>query len=303
MSAANNLHISTISPTLRIVLTNECNGRCFFCHREGCLFSNETSLAIDIKMLEEATSAINEVGISKVIFTGGEPTLYDRLSEAACIISKSCSDVQLEITSNGYNVERILDIQEYLDKITISISSLKKDIFMKYTMVNPYMVIDKLPPLKRFKKAISVVITKENVLEIDNIIELFIKNGFDIKLQFVISKFQNEQEWEREILQKLFQTYGMFEVRLGSTPMLYRKLHSGNKIKIKLHSLNQWMYDNVFVRKNCLSCPQRKNCTERGCSIRVFPNGWVTPCLNNYKVFDGNSVKKNIIDAYNFIML
>ncbi len=303
MSEINYLHTSTINPTLRIVLTNECNGKCFFCHREGCLFSNKESLFIHTKMLEEITSAINEIGLSKVIFTGGEPTLYDRLSEAAYIMRESCSDVKLEITSNGYNIEQILDIQEYLNKITISVSSLNEDIFMKYTMVNPYMVIDKLLPLKHLKKSISVVITRENVLEIDNIIELFLKNDFDIKLQFVISKYQNEQEWEREILQKLFQTYGMFEVKLGSTPMLYRKLHRGNKIKIKLHSLNQWMYDNIFVRQNCLSCPQRKSCTERGCSIRVFPNGWATPCLNNYKVFDGNSVKKNIIDAYNFIML
>ena len=303
MSIINNLHMSTVTPTLRIVLTNECNGKCFFCHREGCLFNNESPLIMDMKMLEEIASAINEIGLSKVIFTGGEPTLYDRLSKAIHIIKVSCSGVQMEMTSNGYDIERILDMQEYLHKITISVSSLNKDIFTKYTMVDPYVIIDKLSPLKQLKKSISVVITRENVLEIDNIIDLFLQNGFDIKLQFVISEYQDEQEWEREVLHKLFQTYGMFEMKFGSTPMLYRKLDRGNKIKIKLYSLNQWMYDNIFVRQNCLSCPQRKSCTERGCSIRVFPNGWATPCLNNYKVFDGNNVKKNIIDAYKFIML
>ena len=303
MSVVNNLRVSTISPTLRVVLTNECNGKCFFCHREGCLFSKESPLIMNTKMIEEIASTINEIGLSKVIFTGGEPTLYDGLLKAVYIISESCSDVQMEMTSNGYNIEQILDVQEYLHKITISISSLNEDIFMKYTMVNPYTVIDKLSPLKHLKKAISVVITKENILEIDNIINLFSQNDYDIKLQFVISERQDEQEWEREILHKLFQMYGMFEMKLGSTPMLYRKLDSGSKMKIKLYSLNQWMYDNIFVRQNCLSCPYKKKCTERGCSIRVFPNGWVTPCLNNYKVFNGDSVKKNILDAYKFIML
>lgn len=286
-------------PTLRIVLTSDCNGKCFFCHREGFKAINNGLIIMDVSIIKnKIIPAINEVGIPKVVLTGGEPTLYNDLFLVASSIKKACSNVKLQMTSNGYDFQKILELDGLIDKITLSVSSLEPRVFDKYTSVDPYDIVKQSFLLKKTHKAVSIVITKDNYVEIEQIVSLFVINGFSVKLQFVISEKQNDLKWKREVLYRLMKLYGDFKVDLGPTPVLFSKTDAGNEIRIKLGSLNKWMYDNLFIRKGCYSCNNKTNCIERGCAIRVFPDGKVTSCLDSFKVLDSNDVKRNIIEAY-----
>ena len=286
-------------PTLRIIMTNECNGKCYFCHREGNSLCRTNYQKMDLETISgKIVPAIQNIGIKKVIFTGGEPTMHTDLAEAIRMVKIACDDIQVGVTSNGYNLESLFNVKEYIDRITISISSLNKDIYMRYTRIDPLQLVEKMKPFGSVKKSVSIVITEENVDEIEKLIKLCTKNGFDIKLQFVISQLKEKSDWERKVINKLFDIYGKFDISVGTTPMLYKILNNNTIIKIKLASLNIWMYDNLFERRGCMYCDKREECAERGCSIRIFPDGTVTPCLNQFINYTSNSVIANLEFAY-----
>lgn len=286
-------------PTLRIIMTSACNGECFFCHQEGNSQCKKSIQQMSLETMEkEIIPAINKIGISKVIFTGGEPTLHEEIASAIQMIKRECKNVQVGITTNGFNLKKIKSAKEYIDRITISASSLKEDVYMRYTKINPIILIDELRLFDKSKKSVSIVITTENIDELDEMIDLYLKNSFDVKLQFIISESEKKDvNWEREVLYHLMQKYGKFEVKLGATPTLYKKVND-NKIRIKLASLNIWMYDNLFLRNICVDCEKRGECVERGCAVRIFPDGKVTPCLNHFKSFSSGNILSNLEMAY-----
>lgn len=57
---------------LRVIVTNKCNLNCFFCHREG-IKSHEQKLSLE--QLLACIEILTNIGIMKVKFIGGEPTI------------------------------------------------------------------------------------------------------------------------------------------------------------------------------------------------------------------------------------
>lgn len=286
-------------PTLRIIMTSVCNGECFFCHKEGNTQCKKDNQYMDLDIIKnEIVPAINLIGINKVIFTGGEPTMCEEIATAIRMVKVGCENVQVGITTNGFNLERIQSVKNYLDRITVSISSLKEEVFMRYTKLNPLALIDNLESFDKIKKSVSIVITRENINEMEELIELCINRNFDVKLQFIISDIEKDDiNWRRKILYRFMEKYGDFHVKLESTPVLCKKIN-GKELKIKLASLNNWMYDNLISRDFCLHCEKKSKCVERGCAVRVFPDGKVTPCLNQIESFSSDSVLLNLKKAY-----
>ena len=286
-------------PTLRIVMTSVCNGECFFCHREGNSQCKKSIQQMSLDTIEkEIIPAINRIGISKVIFTGGEPTMHDEIATAIQMVKPKSNNVQFGITTNRFNLKKIENAKEYIDRITISSSSLKEDVYMRYTKINPLILIDELRVFDNSKKSVSIVITMENINELEELVDLYLKNNFDVKLQFIISESKKQDiDWERKVLYNLIKKYGKFEVKLETTPTLYKKVN-GSNIRIKLASLNMWMYDNLLLRNICMNCEKRGECVERGCAVRIFPDGKVTPCLNHFKLFSTQNILANLETAY-----
>lgn len=286
-------------PTLRIIMTSACNGECFFCHREGNSQCKKSIQEMSLDTIEkEIIPAINKIGINKVIFTGGEPTLHKEIASSIRMVKKGCKNVQVGITTNGFDLGKLQSVKDCIDRITISASSLKEEVFMRYTKINPLTLIDSLQSFSKTKKSVSIVITMENVNELEEMIDLYLDNNFDVKLQFIISDLEKEDiNWKRNILYALIRKYGEFKIKLSATPTLYKNV-GDNKIRIKLASLNVWMYDNLFLRNICMNCEKRSECVERGCAIRIFPDGKVTPCLNHFKSFSSGNVLENLEAAY-----
>lgn len=86
---------------LRVVLTNRCNYRCLFCHREG---HNDVPHSTISPHLWETLCKALDSGISDVTFTGGEPLLQKEalLSYIRGINSGACSRPhKITIVTNG----------------------------------------------------------------------------------------------------------------------------------------------------------------------------------------------------------
>src|SRR5216110_1997961 len=125
---------------LRVWLTDRCNFRCFYClpHGEPPIAPKEEMLSYE--EIEYVCGIFVELGIEKIRLTGGEPmmrrdieTIIGKLS---ALKAKGLHD--LALTTNGYFLpDRAQSLKDAgLDRITISLDSLKRDVFKQMTGVD-----------------------------------------------------------------------------------------------------------------------------------------------------------------------
>ena len=130
---------------LRVSLTDRCNFRCFYClpHGEPPIAPKEQMLSYE--EIERACEIFVSLGIEKIRLTGGEPmlrrdieTIIEKLAKL-----KGSGLLDLALTTNGYFLpERAQSLKDAgLDRVTISLDSLKRDVFKRMTGVD---VLDKV---------------------------------------------------------------------------------------------------------------------------------------------------------------
>ncbi len=124
---------------LRISLTQECNYRCFFCHREGQRFLAKKELTVD--EIERLVRIASMLGIRKVKLTGGEPTVREDIIEIVRRIKPYVID--LSMTTNGSRLKGLAKplAKAGLDRVNVSLHSLKPDVYKRITGVDGLDVV------------------------------------------------------------------------------------------------------------------------------------------------------------------
>ncbi|MGL5331133.1 MAG: radical SAM protein, partial [Peptostreptococcaceae bacterium] len=114
---------------LRISLTDKCNLKCIYCmpadeNFEDEYINNELSTE-DYKFIIKSMA---NVGITKLRFTGGEPTLHPGLNELIAFAKNECGIDDIAITTNGRNFTKMIPTLKGngLSKVNISLDSLKE---------------------------------------------------------------------------------------------------------------------------------------------------------------------------------
>jgi cyclic pyranopterin phosphate synthase len=122
-----------------VSLTDRCNFRCFYClpHGEPPIAPKEQMLSYEeIEFLGEIFVAL---GIEKIRLTGGEPMMRRDIETIIRKLSALKPRLQdLALTTNGYFLpERARGLKEAgLDRVTVSLDSLKREKFRKTTGVD-----------------------------------------------------------------------------------------------------------------------------------------------------------------------
>ena len=125
---------------LRVSLTDRCNFRCFYClpHGEPPIAPKEQMLSYE--EIEYVCEIFVELGIEKIRLTGGEPMMRQDIEiiigKLGKLKSRGLRD--LALTTNGYYLPgRAQGLKDAgLDRITISLDSLKRDMFKRMTGVD-----------------------------------------------------------------------------------------------------------------------------------------------------------------------
>lgn len=182
---------------IRVLVNQECMYNCFFCHGEGIKRKCKEELTPkDISFLFLVCN--NNFNKNSIRLSGGEPLLRKDIIE----IVKELKNVNAKtfITTNAALLNEKIEICKYLDKINISIHSLKKETYKKITDTN-IDVSDILETIKMIRKKFPrLQITLDITLlknmntskeEIENYIKFGEDNGVCIKF---IELFKNNKE-------------------------------------------------------------------------------------------------------------
>lgn len=215
---------------LRVSLTDRCNFRCFYClpHGEPPIAPKEQMLSYE--EIEYVCEIFVELGIEKIRLTGGEPmmrqdieTIIRKLSKLksksdelqlvdhSATKSDSANDklkfvglTDLALTTNGYFLpDRAKGLKAAgLDRITISLDSLKRDVFKQMTGVD---VLDRvLAGLEAAKQAglepikiNAVIVRGHNEDEVADFAAFAREHA--VKMRFIeFMPLDSGHEWARE---------------------------------------------------------------------------------------------------------
>lgn len=280
-------------PPLRMVLNNECNGNCPFCHNEGNISSQNMSLSI----VEDCANAANFMDLPYISITGGEPTFRDDLSEIIQIIHIKAPNSKLSLTTNGYLLDKLEErLLKPLDTLNLSFSSFEYNVAKKYQNVDPQKVLHNFKNFPAKNKNLNIVITYENYYEISNFIKYCTSENISLDIMFNLRDYtESNIEIQKYIFEKL-EEYKNAKIVINTTPKLQIDVTEKCKINVK-HPF----FSSMPEYEVCNNCSLKSVCLERVCAVRVMPDETVTFCLNRNIKSNKTNVYDKIIDAYNIL--
>lgn len=205
-----------IKVSLALAITSACNLKCFYCkssgeNLDGCIGT------IDYSILKDIISASYECGIKNYRITGGEPTIVPYFGELIKVLMDYAPDITARITTNGYKILDYVDlIEKYNDRleVTMSVDSLNEKVnntkYEKY-LSEDIIAITKELLNRNIKTRYNIVVTKENVSEVPELISKALDLGVNIKLLDLIKHteyFDKESiEEANELFQNSYQSF------------------------------------------------------------------------------------------------
>src|SRR5436853_1166656 len=191
---------------LRVSLTDRCNFRCFYCLPHGEPPMADKDQMLSYEEIEYVCDIFVELGIEKIRLTGGEPMMRRDIEQIifklARLKEKGLRD--LALTTNGYFLpDRAESLKAAgLDRITISLDSLKRNVFKQMTGVD---VLDRvLEGIEAAKhaglqpiKINAVIVRGHNDDEVADFAAF--AREHDLRMRFIeFMPLDSGHEWSRE---------------------------------------------------------------------------------------------------------
>ncbi|HDZ35861.1 MAG TPA: GTP 3',8-cyclase MoaA [Thermococcus sp.] len=257
---------------LRISLTQECNFRCFFCHREGQRFLAKNEMTPE--EIERLVRIASRFGIRKVKLTGGEPTIREDILEIVRRIRPYVDD--LSMTTNGSRLKELAKplAEAGLDRVNISLHSLRPDVYRRITGVDMLdTVLEGIDEAVKYLSPVKLNMTVMKGLndgEIWEMVEFAAETGTILQL---IELEAPREMTETGFFKKYFYPLKSVEERLEKMAVETheRKMHRRKKYFVPTdHGIAE--VEVVRAMHNTVFCA---NCTR----LRVTSDGKFKTCL------------------------
>jgi len=271
--------------SLRISVTQKCNLKCLYCHREG-EDHNSNSYEITAEEIAKIAKICREHGVRKVKFSGGEPLLRDDLDK----ILKSLPHFDdVSMTTNGLLLKKRIHDLQGLNRVNISLDTLDPKTYKNITGGK----LDKV--LKGIEAALEAGLTpiKLNVVVMDGINDHEIGDminyvrGKEMVLQLIeLMDFNNGSNLRGSNLQ-------LIESILSglSNNTTYNSLHKRKRFKINDAEIE--IVRPIDNTEFCMNCNR----------LRVTSDAKLKPCLlRNDNLVDLKGIDK-LSDARAFKLI
>ncbi len=259
--------------SIRVSVTDRCNLRCFYCHREGELYNHRDEMTPD--EIERILKIARSLDIRKVKFTGGEPLMRDDIVE---IIARAAPlmDKDVSLTTNGTMLKKYASSLKDagLKRVNISLDTLSEEKYRKITGFN-YLrdVIDGIYEAKNYFHPVKlnfVLLRGVNDDEIESMIHFSAETG--VILQIIELEVPVEKE-HLDFFRKYHLSPKFIEEHLEkiAEKIEYNELHHRRKY---IFNFDRKRAEVEIVRPmhNSEFC---KYCTR----IRLTSDGKLKPCL------------------------
>lgn len=141
-----------------------------------CSYRNRLTNELTIEEIEKLSGELAELGLKRIVFSGGEPILRTDLEEICRIFSKN--SVKQTLLTNGVLVKKKIDmLAPYLDELIISIDGASPETHDTIRGVNSLnLIIEGIKHAKENFPALNIsfrtVIQKNNFRELNDLILL-----------------------------------------------------------------------------------------------------------------------------------
>ncbi len=188
---------------VRVSVTENCNLRCRYCYESACGTLKRPFYLTNDRLIT-VIKALAAVGVDKIRFTGGEPTIRKGIIDLIRETSKIENILQVGITTNGLLLKKLLPefIDAGLNRLNISLDTLKKWKFRQITGSNRFkQVYDGIMEAVKYDvfqpvKVNTVVMKGINDDEIPRFAEWALTNGID--LRFIEFMPIRKSRWGKE---------------------------------------------------------------------------------------------------------
>jgi molybdenum cofactor biosynthesis enzyme MoaA len=262
-------------PALRLKVTGACNRTCNFCHEEGDMKTIGT-MRPDSEMLDCVHGVADAVGISKIMLTGGEPTIHPLLEQILGGIKYS----DISITTNGIRPIEVKRWQRYrelgLRKVIVSMHDASPQTFVQLEVRSrPISWGIQAIESQRINVAnvceaglqarVNVVAyhSAAQILEVmAHLRDLQIAHGFEIRILNDLSKVEVSQGYIREVCDEL-QAVEVSSYRRAGTSNVTRTYRTPSQVSFSTKVAYPFFFEPV-----CDGCTERP-CQEGFYGIRI----------------------------------
>ncbi len=171
---------------LRISLLTACNLNCRYCRPVDSRVPTTHSEADPVK-LASAIAFLCGLGVRKIRFTGGEPTLYTLLPETISLTKRRAAGIHTCLTTNGLLLARQAATlaDSGLDSVNISLDTIRSGRFRAITGTDGLSnVLDGITAAQRYIASVKlncVVMRGVNDDEVEELITFADSRGVDIR--------------------------------------------------------------------------------------------------------------------------
>ncbi|WP_148414355.1 GTP 3',8-cyclase MoaA [Haloferax sp. KTX1] len=255
---------------VRISLTDRCNFDCVYCHNEGLgdtrgpMDASDEEMSADdvVRFLE----VVEEYGVEKVKFTGGEPMLRADLEE---IIRRTPDSMETSLTTNGtFLGDRAEDlVAAGLDRVNVSQDALDPEAFAQITKSGAYdkvmegvkAAVDAgLTPVK-----LNMVVFTKTAGHVEEMVEYVAENeGLQLQLIQYMPELTGRPEWNIDI-ERVHRWLADLADEVEVRDMHHRRRYYVGKGMVEI-------VDPVENPEFCANCHR----------VRVTHEGYLKGCLN-----------------------
>ncbi|MFC0625438.1 GTP 3',8-cyclase MoaA [Kribbella deserti] len=125
-----------VATDLRVSLTDRCNLRCTYCMpEEGLDWLAKPELLTDDELVRLVTVAVEQLGVTEIRFTGGEPLLRRGVVGIVARTAALTPRPEISITTNGIGLARQAEAlkEAGLDRVNVSLDTVRPDRFEQLT--------------------------------------------------------------------------------------------------------------------------------------------------------------------------
>jgi cyclic pyranopterin phosphate synthase len=125
-----------VATDLRVSLTDRCNLRCTYCMpADGLEWLPKPTLLSDAEVGCLVRIAVEQLGVTEVRFTGGEPLLRPGIADIVRAAAALRPRPTLSVTTNGIGLPRVAGplAAAGLDRVNVSVDTLRPDRFQALT--------------------------------------------------------------------------------------------------------------------------------------------------------------------------